>query len=633
MIDLQNIEAVNFVTYPTFSLALGNIDDNLIFVEGDNLDSPTLGSNGSGKSLIFDMISWCLYGTSVRGLKADEPIGVFTDECLVRLDFKDGNDDVVVNRKRRKGQTELKFSIDGTTQGTKIVEDTQQKIDDWLMPWSVFRNSILMGQDDVNRFANFKDRHRKDLVCAIGGLNIFDPAREVVKEKRDEFRRKFDGFTTRLSMLEEQKELLRIEMADTKKNIEEKKEDINFKIYHYQIVQRSRKEQLEKLKKKVSYLGAWEKKLSIIKEKYIVFESEMSEEKDKIDIDLDYYMRLQGKFSTYSSAGGDGRRSLMEKHKELSLCENTDCPFCGVELTKAKIKKKVKAYDTEIKATIRYVKMYLQLAHIANLALQHHKDKFAYHIRERNKMKSALTGTELKILDRIEAIKEDKRDIQIVSVELREARLSAKTLKESKENLDKQIEDKLDKLNELQKKRTRIKFFADSLTNKLAICDYYFDLFGPKGLKAFAIHDIAELMNEKIGDIMEQIVDSDIEVEFVTSKTKKKTVSNEFDILVTDNTKSKDLRFDLWSGGEKERMAFAIMITLMSLVSSKVNLLMIDEALDKNISNVGVSRIIDFIKTLNQRVLLISHKSEMKSNFSTVLKVVKEFGKSHAVLN
>jgi phosphohistidine phosphatase SixA len=70
----------------------------------------------------------------------------------------------------------------------------------------------------------------------------------------------------------------------------------------------------------------------------------------------------------------------------------------------------------------------------------------------------------------------------------------------------------------------------------------------------------------------------------------------------------------------------------MNLVSGKINLLLIDEALDKNISDIGVSRILDYIRTLNNRILLVSHKPTVASYFSTKLLVTRHNGESKAII-
>lgn len=42
------------------------------FITGINKVEPALGSNGSGKSSLWDALTWCLYGTSIRGERASD---------------------------------------------------------------------------------------------------------------------------------------------------------------------------------------------------------------------------------------------------------------------------------------------------------------------------------------------------------------------------------------------------------------------------------------------------------------------------------------------------------------------------------------------------------------------------------
>lgn len=63
----------------------------LRLITGSNLAEPRLGANGIGKSTIFDALCFCLYGTSIRGLRASDLISRYhlTTEASVTLRIDD----------------------------------------------------------------------------------------------------------------------------------------------------------------------------------------------------------------------------------------------------------------------------------------------------------------------------------------------------------------------------------------------------------------------------------------------------------------------------------------------------------------------------------------------------------------
>ena len=61
----KELEVNNFLSISKLSINLDN--QQMVLIEGINYDSTPIGSNGSGKSSIFDAILWMLFGTTLRG--------------------------------------------------------------------------------------------------------------------------------------------------------------------------------------------------------------------------------------------------------------------------------------------------------------------------------------------------------------------------------------------------------------------------------------------------------------------------------------------------------------------------------------------------------------------------------------
>jgi DNA repair exonuclease SbcCD ATPase subunit len=77
---LCKITVSNFMSFgEDVTFDLPDIDDYMVLVRG---------GNGQGKSALFEAIYWCLTGTTVRGVRAEEVLRHGTKECVVEVTWK-----------------------------------------------------------------------------------------------------------------------------------------------------------------------------------------------------------------------------------------------------------------------------------------------------------------------------------------------------------------------------------------------------------------------------------------------------------------------------------------------------------------------------------------------------------------
>jgi DNA repair exonuclease SbcCD ATPase subunit len=113
----------------------------LWFVEGVNKVSPRLGSNGAAKSTIWDALTWCLYGRTVKGGRTPDVVtwgGKRAPEVELVLSIEDGGGmrEHIVSR---VGKT------NGLTLNDKLV--TQETIDELMgLNYENFLHTIVLGQ-------------------------------------------------------------------------------------------------------------------------------------------------------------------------------------------------------------------------------------------------------------------------------------------------------------------------------------------------------------------------------------------------------------------------------------------------------------------------------------------------------
>jgi DNA repair exonuclease SbcCD ATPase subunit len=161
-IVLNSVCLEGFRSYAEPTIVTLTSTAGLKFVAGDNRVEPTLESNGAGKSTVFDAICWCLYGTSVKGLRASDLLtrGHRGMQVMLILEI----DGAVVAVKRTSPPNRL--TIDG--------EPVEQEEVDRLVGLnrSRFLNSVIFGQA-VPLFLDLSMPHRGDLLDDVLGLEVW----------------------------------------------------------------------------------------------------------------------------------------------------------------------------------------------------------------------------------------------------------------------------------------------------------------------------------------------------------------------------------------------------------------------------------------------------------------------------
>jgi exonuclease SbcC len=152
--------------------------------------------------------------------------------------------------------------------------------------------------------------------------------------------------------------------------------------------------------------------------------------------------------------------------------------------------------------------------------------------------------------------------------------------------------------------------------------------FGKDGIPLLVIENaLAELQSE-VQRQLEIMTDGAVMVEFRTQKELKSgKMSDTLDILVSDREGIRD--FNLYSGGERMRVALAIRLGLSKLLSRRAgkrfDILIIDEISDLDIH--GMGKFVELIHQVAQdykQIFVVSHIDELKDRFQQVIQVVKD---------
>lgn len=160
-IEFKNIIMHNFLSFEDATLDF--TDKGFVSVKGvnKNPDDNAL-SNGSGKSSIFEAISWCLCGETVRGTK--EVTRINSDGCSVELNFD--VDDKSYKLVRTKDPSNLKIYINGEDKSGKGIRDSEALLKDYLpdLTSALLGSVVILGQGLPQRLTNNTPSGRKEVL-------------------------------------------------------------------------------------------------------------------------------------------------------------------------------------------------------------------------------------------------------------------------------------------------------------------------------------------------------------------------------------------------------------------------------------------------------------------------------------
>lgn len=165
---IKRVEIQNFFSIGNITLELDQYS-GVILVTGENQD--ILGSNGSGKSSLFDAICWGLFGKSIRKSTEESMVRYGTQECYVKLILSDGSE---ITRTRKP--TSLSFLVDGIPRTQESSSETQKEIEKHIKSsYKTFLSSSVFGQHNNINLLDASPEMKRTIIRSFLPLEeVFD---------------------------------------------------------------------------------------------------------------------------------------------------------------------------------------------------------------------------------------------------------------------------------------------------------------------------------------------------------------------------------------------------------------------------------------------------------------------------
>lgn len=176
MLKIKKIEVKGFYSYKDLTVDFSKLSD-INLIEGSNLD--TGGSNGAGKSSIFEAIIWGLTGKTLRKSVEDALVNFDSDSCSVTIWINEYK----IFRSKRPSKLQLfKGQLEITAASQK---DTQQKIEELLnIDYRTLVSTMIYGQNSPIEFLNASIDEKRVIIKNFLNLGDIFELRATAKSKK-----------------------------------------------------------------------------------------------------------------------------------------------------------------------------------------------------------------------------------------------------------------------------------------------------------------------------------------------------------------------------------------------------------------------------------------------------------------
>jgi DNA repair exonuclease SbcCD ATPase subunit len=596
-------------------------EPGLYFVSGQNLDEPQLGSNGSGKSTIWDAISWVNFGKTVDGTKGEDVINWDSDTCEVieRL-TKDGVEAVIT---RTQNPNSIRLQV-----GEGPWETVEQSVLDAFLnlDYDRFINCLIVGQFNAT-FLDYLPSEKLKMFSTIMPVEFWEQCSTTASKCSDTFAANRQILTERLRGLsnkqDDQKarrEALNANQGDWEKTRQTKILDLTKKAdsLHIQVTK------LEAVQKEPAL------RIDLLNKELNSTISEIERLQSKVEPLLkerNEYIKLKTESETTYSISKqelDGWKILKDK-----------CPTClqSIDLNIAKnektaLTKKLVFLTKKIKNSGQVLsdlteQLTLNTNLIAEVKAKH--ITLTETIKELNKVLTNIGN------DRTLKLQEIRQIRETIETESIETNPYSKLI----EQLDSEIlitdAEKLQASKELEE------------TNKNYNGSEYW-IKGFKELRMWVISDALTALEIESNNALSKLGLIDWKIKFqMERETQKGGINKGFHVMVHSKkfTKDKYLPLKIWSGGEARRLKLGGVIGFSSLIQNytgvNFNISVWDEP-SSYLSKEGIDDLIEFLSEQaeeQQKVIyFVDQRNLEASNFKEVIKMIKtEEGTTYANTN
>ena len=578
MIRIQDLTVKNFMSVGNTTQAVDFNKQQLTLVLGENLDQggDDSGSrNGTGKTTIINALSYALYGQALTNIRRDNLVNKTNNKgMLVTLAFTKNGKDYRIERGRKPNT--LKFYIDQkeqelTDESQGDSRKTQGDINDLLgMSHDMFKHIVALNTY-TEPFLALKPNDQRAIIEQLLGITILSEKADLLREATK---------ITRDKLTEENARIQAITNSNDK--IKENIERLHSRKKAWIAQNKQDRDKLEKAIRELEQLD-------------IDSELEDHEKLKTWEENSKHLTNLRKERATVERALEQADNNVNKLGKQLDELETAKCYACGQDLHDDKLE--------EMKDKLQ----------------KDYGDAHVYQTSMAEKMQKVE-----KLIEDIGELDSKPNTFYETAKEAYQHRSNVDSLKQSLKEKTDELDPYTEQIDDLEK--TAIQEVNWDAVNELNDTKDHQDF-------------LYKLLTNKDSIIRKKIIDQNLAylnnrlTHYLDRLQLPHTVVFKNDLTVEITQLGQDLDFDNLSRGERNRLILGLSWAFRDVWESlyqNINLLFIDELVDSGMDANGVENAIAVLKKMGRErqknIYLISHKEELASRVTNVLKVIKENG-------